>query len=68
MKSKKAKTVEEIALAERERERLKLELDEAKDQVNLRLFFIHRSDQLTSSLRGFSSNQNAFVLILTVCK
>ncbi|XP_028415382.1 dynein heavy chain 8, axonemal-like isoform X2 [Dendronephthya gigantea] len=33
MKSKKAKTVEEIAMAEREQERLRSELDEAKDQV-----------------------------------
>ncbi|CAB3999965.1 Hypothetical predicted protein, partial [Paramuricea clavata] len=33
MKSRKAKTVEEITMAERERERLKEELDEAEDQV-----------------------------------
>ena len=33
MKSKQAKTVEEIAMAERERERLKSELGEAEDQV-----------------------------------
>ena len=35
MKSKKAKTVEEIAMAERERERLEGELAEAEDQVRL---------------------------------
>ena len=39
MKSKKAKTVEEIAMAERERERLKDELAEAEDQVTVKIKF-----------------------------
>ena len=39
MKSRKAKTVEEIAMAERERERLKDELDEAEDQVCMYLHY-----------------------------
>lgn len=39
MKSKKAKTVEEIAMAERERERLKDELAEAEDQVTMKNIF-----------------------------
>ncbi len=33
MKNRKTKTVEEMTMAERERERLKVELDEAEDQV-----------------------------------
>ena len=37
MKSKRAKTVEEIAMAERERARLKEELDETEDQVSMNM-------------------------------